>query len=186
MMEEHEIGGNIKKMRTRLRLSLSGLAEQTGLTKSYLSRVENSDKAPPVSTLYKISKALGVTVSEILGEKSISGSISHVKKCDRKQHSKGGSSLGYSFESLVKDFSNRHMEPFVVTGAKNANKKPTIFQHPGEEIHFQLRGTVRFMYGDEEYLVEEGDCLYFDANIPHTTIQEGSEKAEYLVILFDS
>ncbi|MFP4348264.1 MAG: helix-turn-helix domain-containing protein [Thermodesulfobacteriota bacterium] len=50
-MNEKIISRNIQKLRKRQKLTLQDLADRTGLTKGYLSRVERSEKAPPYSTL---------------------------------------------------------------------------------------------------------------------------------------
>ncbi len=67
---EGEIGKRIKAFRNEKRLTLEKLAEQTGFSKGYLSKMEKSEKAPPVSTLGIIARALGVTISRLLGEES--------------------------------------------------------------------------------------------------------------------
>ena len=53
-MDEKIIAENIKKARLERRLSVEQLAKRAGLTKGYISKIENSDKAPPLSTLTKI------------------------------------------------------------------------------------------------------------------------------------
>ncbi len=57
-MDEKVISDNLKKLRIQRKLTLQNLAEKTGLTKVYLSKVERSKKAPPYSTLTKIAGAL--------------------------------------------------------------------------------------------------------------------------------
>ena len=66
MVEEKELGKRIQQQRTDRRLTLQDLAERTGYTKGYLSKIENSEKAPPVSTLINLAKALNISLSEIL------------------------------------------------------------------------------------------------------------------------
>ena len=72
---ESEIGKRIKSSRNKKRITLERLALETGFTKGYLSKVEKSPKAPPVSTLGTIARALGVTISSLLGEESQSTPI---------------------------------------------------------------------------------------------------------------
>ncbi len=72
---EADIGKRIKSLRNKKRITLEGLAVETGFTKGYLSKVEKSEKAPPVSTLGIISRVLNVTISFLLWEESYSSSI---------------------------------------------------------------------------------------------------------------
>ena len=57
-MDEQLISQNIKRHRLNKGLSLDQLARFCGLTKGYVSKIENSEKAPPFSTLIKIATAL--------------------------------------------------------------------------------------------------------------------------------
>jgi len=80
IVNESEIGKRIKALRNEKRITLESLAVQTGFTKGYLSKVEKSEKAPPVSTIGKIAQALGTTISALLGEAGSSQPICLVKK----------------------------------------------------------------------------------------------------------
>ena len=80
---EADIGKRIKSLRNKKRITLESLAAETGFTKGYLSKVETSEKAPPVSTLGSIARALGVSISILLGEESPIQSICLVKKSER-------------------------------------------------------------------------------------------------------
>ena len=93
MIPESQIGKNIKALRLSRKLTLETLAGKAGLTKGYLSKVENSKKSPPVSTLIVIAKALGVTLSRIFGEESTAIRCSVVKKEDRLFMAKSGTAL---------------------------------------------------------------------------------------------
>ena len=64
MIQESELGKRIKEYRMKKGLTLQKLEEKTGFTKGYLSKVENTKKAPPVSTLVVLAKALEVSLSE--------------------------------------------------------------------------------------------------------------------------
>jgi len=68
---EGSVGGRIRRYRQDRQLSLSHLAEQAGVSKGYISALENDPQArrPSAETLYAIAKALGVTMSDLLGRK---------------------------------------------------------------------------------------------------------------------
>ena len=67
-MNEKRIGHRIKKLRLSKKMTLESLAKSTGFTTGYLSRIENSENAPPISTLSKIAQALEVDISFLLYE----------------------------------------------------------------------------------------------------------------------
>ncbi len=183
VLTETEIGKRIKALRTSKGLTLEQLAGQTGYTKGYLSKLEKSLKAPPVSTLGTIGRALGATISTLLGENDPgSSACSLVKKGERLLMARGGEAFGYSYESVAHKCSIKTMEPFVLTlpvRAKNLARN----QHEGQELLYVLEGTMIFRHGAEEFIVEEGDCVYFDASIPHFGQTKGEKAAKCLMVI---
>ncbi len=166
MIPESQIGKNIKALRLAQKLTIQTLSEKAGITKGYLSKVENSDKAPPVSTLLVIAKALGVTMSQLLGEESTPVRCSVVKKNERSLMARNGAVFGYSYETLAHHYPNKKMEPYLLTIPAEAEDR-ALFQHEGEEMLLVIEGTMRFLHGEDEYIVETGDCVYFDSSVPH-------------------
>jgi len=183
MIDESEIGQRIKRLRIERGLSLVDVAGATGFTKGYLSKVENSKKAPPVSTLLRLAKALGVHISAIFSEEETKTTITLVKKGERTTMARNGTAFGYSYEPLAHQFPQRHMDPYILTLPVKPRKN-AVFQHKGEEILMVLDGAMRFTYGDKEILVEEGDCIYFDSNTPHYGLADGSKPAKCFMVIF--
>jgi transcriptional regulator with XRE-family HTH domain len=179
---ESEIGKRIKSFRTDKGFTLEQLAGQTGFTKGYLSKVEKSEKSPPVSTLGIIARVLGVTISAILGEEHFSVPICLVKKGEGPLISRGGSV--YSFEAIAYHFPNKKMEPFVLTLPVNPKKK-IMYRHEGEELLFVLEGTMQFQYNNQEYIVEQGDCIYFDSSLPHFGESMGDKRVRCLMVIYN-
>jgi len=183
-MIEAEIGKRIKAFRTDKGLTLEQLAGQTGFTKGYLSKVEKSGKSPPVSTLGIIARALGVTISAILREETRSVPFCLVKKGAGPLISRDGTAFGYSFEAIAYHFPNKKMEPFILTLPAH-HKKIKIYRHEGEEMLYVLEGTMKFLHNDLEYIVEEGDCIYFDAGLPHFGESMSSKKVRCLMVIYN-
>jgi transcriptional regulator with XRE-family HTH domain len=115
MIPESQIGKNIKALRLSRKLTLEALAGKAGLTKGYLSKVENSKKSPPVSTLIVIAKALGVTLSRIFGEENTSTAARWSKRRNGNSWPKPASAFGYSYETLAQKYPNKKMEPSILT-----------------------------------------------------------------------
>src|SRR5512136_1405396 len=184
MIQEAEVGKRIQQYRTDRRLTLQELAERTGLTKGYLSKIEKAKKAPPVSTLINLGKALGISISEILGEGGDSKSpICLVKKGDRPFIARDGTVFGYAYQTLAHKFPNKHMEPYILTLPLRP-KQNALFQHKGEEMMFVLEGTMKFFHGENEFIVDEGDCVYFDGSISHYGICQGNKEVKILMVIY--
>jgi transcriptional regulator with XRE-family HTH domain len=179
---EAEIGKRINAFRMQKRMTLDQLARQTGFTKGYLSKVEKSKKSPPVSTLWIIARALGVTISALLGEEAPRTALCLVRKNERPHISRDGTAFGYSYEAMAHQYPNKIMEPFLLTLPVKP-KKRTVYQHEGEEMLFVIQGTMKFTHGTEEYIVNEGDCVYFDSSIPHFGESIGPEEVKCFMVI---
>jgi len=183
MVEESELGKRIQQHRINKGLTLQELAEMTGFTKGYLSKIEKSKKAPPVSTLINLAKALNISISEIFGEVEENSPICLVKKWERRIIARDGSVFGYAYQTLAHKFHNKHMEPYILTLPVNS-KQNALFQHKGEEILFVLEGTMKFFHGEKEFIVEKGDCIYFDGSIPHFGVCLNNKEVKCLMVIY--
>ena len=181
---EAEIGKRIKAFRTQKRITLEQLARQAGFTKGYLSKVEKSKKSPPVSTLGILARVLGVTISALLGEDAPRTSLCLVRKDERPLISRDGTAFGYSYEAMAYKYPNKIMEPFILTLPVKP-KKRTLYQHEGEEILFVIQGTMKFLHGNEEYVVNEGDCIYFDSSLPHWGESTGPAEVKCFMVIYN-
>lgn len=185
MINEAEIGKRIKSFRLQKNLTLQELADRTGYSKGYLSKVEKSEKAPPVATLSTIARELGGTVASFLGEDPQNDTICMVRKSERTLMARTGEEFGYAWEALANPYPNKHMEPFILSYPSDDALKHS-FQHDGEEMLFVLQGKMRFKYGDKEYVLEKGDCVYFDSGALHTGEPIGDEPLKTLIVLYSA
>jgi transcriptional regulator with XRE-family HTH domain len=180
---ESKIGRRIKASRINKKFTLEQLADQTGFTKGYLSRIENSEKSPPLDTLGIIARVLGITISFLVGEEEQKASLGMVKKGERPLIARKGTAFEYSYEAVAHTFPNKKMEPFILTLPLRPKKKTTS-QHEGEELLFVLEGTMKFLHGNREYIVEEGDCIYFDSSFPHFGESVGRKEAKCFMVIY--
>lgn len=164
-------------------MTLDELAQKTHVTKGYLSKVENSKKAPPVSTLLNIADALDLSISALFGEPGEPNSLSLVRKADRQIMARDGTSFGYSFQTVAHKYPNKAMEPYILTIPVEIDQSP-LFQHKGEEMMLILEGAMKFLHGDNEYLVNQGDCIYFDSGIPHRGFSVGDGEVKCLMVIY--
>jgi len=184
-----ELGRRIRKLRKARERTLDSLAQEIGLTKGYLSKVETGRQIPPLATLSKVARALGTDLSSLLETASLSGGVdttggvSLVRADERRPVIRGGSSFGYDYQSLVQNASGRHMSPFLFTFPQQILKE-VFFEHAGEELIFVLSGTVEFEVGSERHELKPGDCIYFDAKLRHRGRGKGGE-AKALVVMFE-
>lgn len=178
------IGDRIRKLRIGKEWSLDKLADITGLSKSYLSQIENCEKNPPIGTLTKIAYGLSVdTVYLITGENRRALEpirLSHVKSGEGRPILHRAAPFGYAYESVNYKKSDRLMDAYIVTMGPELPDEPFI--HEGQEVVFALKGRFVFIYDGEEILVEPGDCLSFDSSRPHYSYSLDGKPARILVV----
>ncbi|MEK7093856.1 MAG: helix-turn-helix transcriptional regulator [Patescibacteria group bacterium] len=64
--ESTKLGLNLKKIRTKKGISQGDIARDLGLSRGFISTIENGKTNPTLSTIAKLAKALGVKVGELL------------------------------------------------------------------------------------------------------------------------
>jgi transcriptional regulator with XRE-family HTH domain len=179
---EDQIGAVISRMRKERSITLQTLAMRSGLTKGYLSKIENGYKSPPVSTLSRIAQALGATLSDFFDHPKIPHSFAIVRRDERKPITRPGASSVYQYAAIAHSYGRKIMEPFVITFPPHSRSKSMMI-HQGEEMLYVLKGRMRFVHGEKEYVCEEGDCLYFDSSIPHRGECLGNEETQVLMVM---
>jgi len=184
MISEEEIGQKVRKFRKAKGMTLQRLAEMTGFTKSYLSKLELSEKGPPVATLMRIAKALEITISDILEEHGETNRFSLVKPEERVVIARKGSPQ-YNYQLLAHKFSPRYMDVYLITRKPHQKKKVTSFMHPGHEILYVLQGSMEYFHDGNRYLIGEGDCLYFDASYEHYGNTLGDVDVKCLMVVYN-
>jgi transcriptional regulator with XRE-family HTH domain len=183
-MDERIIAENIKKGRLERQLSVEQLAKRAGLTKGYVSKIENSDKAPPLSTLTKIASALNTDVGSLLSGNSEKGEdvpLCIIRAEDRKEGPAKVEVSGYQLERLAYRKLGRNMEPFIITFSFDADH---VLSYVGEEFMYILEGTFEFVYDSKRYVLAQGDAVYFDAAVPHSGRSVGEKHAKVLVVSY--
>jgi transcriptional regulator with XRE-family HTH domain len=150
------------------------LAEQTGLTKSYLSKVERQQSTPSIAVAIKVARALDVDVARLFSDQPADEKISVDRAVDRSHDSQ-------RYVALAPSVLGRSMSPFVVrpTGMATDDLQPA---HTGQEFVFVHAGTVELQYGDRTVRLNAGDSAYFDASVGHWFGAVGVVPAEIVVV----
>jgi len=182
-MIEVTLGLRIRQIRRQRKLSLEALAAKSGLTKSYLSKLERGINSPSIATTLKIARAFGVELGQLLGETTDKDGFCLIRKKERKPLVRRGTQYGYYYESIAYKRRSKCMEAFVVRPPKRYEDNKTFFEHPGEEMMFVLNGQVEVIVADKRAVLAPGDSVYFDAHMPHRTRSVGRTQAETLVVV---
>jgi len=174
------LGNRIKQIRLSKGLTQENLAARSGLTKSYISLLEGGKKVPAIYTLSNIAGALGISIGEFFEHTDDSSSVAVVRKNERVQIAKNGSPFGYIYEALAVQKKNRLMDPFIVKifpVKSKTNQKNIEFEHAGEEFDYIIEGSAKYVVNGQEYILHEGDSIYFDSAMKHSVVAIGDKPA---------
>ena len=182
------LGAKIRKLRQRRGLTLQEVSDLSGLSKSLLSQIENETSAPPIPTLVRIAKSLGVTIGHFFQDTDKRQQVSVVRKNTRREteklpHNRPRQS-GYRYFSLANPIINQHMEPFWIRFEKCGESSGTFYQHTGEEFLYVNEGQLVFKSEGERIVLSPGDSLYFKSGIPHMVQNLSDTPASAIAVMY--
>ena len=171
----------MKLLRKKKGITFDVLAAETGMTKSYLSKVERELSKPSISTALKLSKALGVSVEELFSVGLSTDSEYHLERADnRRQPADGQSALNYVM--LTRQAAERNLLAFMLCPDDEFSDS-NFKEHSGEEFMFVHKGAVEVDLMDQKIILNTGDSFSFNGLKPHRIRSHGGRNAELLVII---
>jgi transcriptional regulator with XRE-family HTH domain len=186
-IEKLHIGRKLKELRLASRLILQDLSNRTGLSKSLISQIESETVSPPIATMIKLSKALGVNISYFFQQEASENPVVLVRKDESKVVDSryfGRDKTGYYYESLAYKKSTKSMEPFLVEFRRKRLDKSSFLSHEGEEFVYLVEGLLEFRTEEEVYTLNPGDSLYFDSSTPHAYRSLDASNAKAIVVVY--
>lgn len=151
-------------------MSIEQLSKISGLSMGLISQMERNITTPSVWSLWEVAKALDVRINYFFDE--YDKSLPIVKKNSRKTITLPNSNVTYELLSpnLKKkiEFLLVKIEPGMCTSYEQIS-------HEGEECGYVVKGTMKVKWGSKEYVLEEGDSIYLDSNVPHRYINVGED-----------
>jgi transcriptional regulator with XRE-family HTH domain len=162
--QARQIPGRIKELREILEISALDMAADTGIPPETYARYESGELDIPISVLYHIAGRLNIDVTVLItGEDPKMASAAVCRKDKGVQIERYP---GYEFSSLAYNFKGRTMEPLLVF-LDSARPAAAQVSHSGQEFNYVVEGQVKVTVGKAEYILSQGDSIYFDARLPH-------------------
>lgn len=168
-MLEVAIGREVRTFRNKLNITASDLAKAAGLSLGMLSKIENGVTSASLTTLQRLSKALGVPVTSLFRRFEERRDAVFVKGGEGLVIERRGTRAGHQYQLLGHTGGVTGavvVEPYVITLTKESDVFP-LFQHAGLELIYVLEGEVVYRHADKLYAMKPGDSLFFDADAPH-------------------
>ncbi|MEM9580219.1 MAG: XRE family transcriptional regulator [Pseudomonadota bacterium] len=182
---EVAIGREVRAFRKQKGITVSEFALKTGLSIGMLSKIENGNTSPSLSTLQTLANALSVPLTSFFRRFEEQRDAVHTRNGEGVELEREGTRAGHHYNLLGHIGANSSgviVEPYLITLTELSDTFPT-FQHGGIETIYMLEGRVSYRHGDEVYELEPGDTLFFDADAPHGPEVLTELPARYLSII---
>jgi transcriptional regulator with XRE-family HTH domain len=174
------LGKRVRELRRARGLTLEALAERSGVSRAMISKLERGEKNPTLLVAAKVAEGLGVNLSELLGieERRKVVVVPRARRPIMRDPQTGSERqlLSPTFGGWGAEF----VRSVVPEGSTSGEFLP--YRSGIEECVLVEKGRLRAILGGEEYLLEEGDALYFEANIAHRFDNVGEGECSYYLV----
>ena len=187
---EHElydaaaVGPRVRALRDAMGLSLRELALRCGVSSAMLSQVERGETSPTLQVAARIAGGLELRLSQLL-RLDEDGSVTIVRAGERRVG--GNAHRGHRAEVLTPPLPGQRAElslhtlaPGAVTGG---SEDPPMHEPGSRETALVEAGRVVLLCDGQPYELEAGDCVTFDADLPHHFENPGPGAARLLAVV---
>ena len=183
-----KLGSKIRELRLKKNYTLQDVAAKTGLSKPFLSQIENDHVVPPVATLLKVARAFNVGLAHFFQDEVGSDKIAITRhneriRVEKRPHHRKGE-VNYVYETLETKKTNKQMEPFLVEFPVQDSSEMVFMNHDGEEFLHVLEGTLEFRSVSRVEVLESGDSIYFESDLSHSFRCLGEKAARAIVVVW--
>ena len=165
-----EVAPRLKRLRKQRGLTLTTVANATGISKSTLSRLETGQRRPTLELLLALSHAYRVPLDALVGAPEVGNPRIHLKP---------GRVKGRTVIPLTRQPDGMQAWKIVVP-TNNVDPEPRA--HDGYEWIYVLAGRLRLVLGGQDWVLGPGEVAEFDTQTPHWFGSTGDEVAEILSI----
>ncbi|MCQ0092125.1 XRE family transcriptional regulator [Roseovarius sp. M141] len=182
---EIAIGRELRAHRRKQEITVAELSARTGLSIGMLSKIENGNTSPSLTTLQTLANALRVPITGFFRRFEETRECVHTKSGEGVELERDGTRAGHQYNLLGHIGSNGSgviVEPYLITLTDTSDTFPT-FQHGGIETIYMLEGAVDYRHGDAVVPLRPGDTLFFDADAAHGPERLVTLPCRYLSII---
>ncbi len=176
-LEIASVCARLRALRSERGWTLDELARRSGLSKSYLSRLEDGDRQPSIAALLSLAQAHGLPLTALFGPPEAKKPCT-VVRADEGTRRQGN---GLLYASLSNASHAVSMQPIRVTVPVD-RAGGEMYQHEGEEWLYVLSGILCLTLAGETLRLCPGDAAHFDARAPHRLAAEGECDAELILV----
>ncbi len=172
-------GPRLRELRAGRGWTLAELAERSGLSKPFLSRLEAADRQPSIAAVLTLAKVFGVSVGALLDPVVEPAAEPCLVVRGGGAKPRGGDGLSYVPLSNADRFANLQPIRLTVSHRRAGDEQ---FRHDGQEWLYVLAGRLRVTVAGVDHDLEAGDAAHFDSQQPHRLTALGGRDAELILV----
>ena len=175
------VGARVRELRGARGLTLEELAGRSGVSRAMISKLERGEKNPTLVVAAKLAEGFEMTLSQLVGMEERREVV--VVPRERRMVMRDPET-GFERQLLSPSFGGRGVEFVrnVVPEGSTSGEFPPHRRGVEEYIAVE-EGRLRAVIGGEEYLLEEGDALYFEADVAHRFDNAGDGECSYYLVI---
>jgi transcriptional regulator with XRE-family HTH domain len=164
---EKALGQQVRLLRRERDLAIADLATAAGISVGMMSKIENGQISPSLSTIRSLSEALNTPITSLFASFEEKRDCSYVPKGKGLVIERRGSKVGHVYELLGAVLGgDLVVEPYLIT-LKSDAEPYTGFRHAGIELIYMLTGEVIYRHAEKTFRLKPGDSLLFDSGAVH-------------------
>lgn len=163
-----QVGPRLKRLRSQRGMTLTAIAEATGISKSTLSRLENGERRPSLELLLPLAQAYRIPLDDLVGAPEVG---------DPRLHLKPRRVNGRTVVPLTRQPGGKQAWKIVIPAT---TVEPAPRAHEGYEWIYVLSGRVRLVLAEHDLTLGPGEVAEFDTRVPHWFGSTGDRQAEVL------
>jgi transcriptional regulator with XRE-family HTH domain len=179
--EPLDLGARVRELRKARDWTLEHAANQAGLARSTLSKIENGQMSPTYEALKKLAVGLQISVPQLFTQPQrdqVNGRMTVTKLNEGSEQA----TATYEHELLAEGLRRKQMLPYRArVRARSMDEFDGWVRHDGEEFLYVLTGVVK-LYTEfyEPVEMRRGDSAYYDAAMGHNVVSTSQEDATIL------
>ena len=180
-----QISNRIKDRRREKNITVQELAVRANVSKGLISQIENSRTIPSLMVLIEIIKALEIDLNEFFKDiRSKSNDLPIlVKRKNEYEHFEKEHALGFHYQRIFTKSINPSTIDIVILELEPDASRPLV-ETDAFEYKYLIKGKIDYLIEDRNYILEEGDSIFFDGRLGHNLSNTGNSDAIMLVVYY--
>ena len=182
-----QISNKIKEIRKQKNITVQELANKADVSKGLISQIENNRTVPSLPVLMNIVQSLNLDLNDFFKDinprKNAQPKVIFKSPKDYQAFEKEYAKGFLYHRVLTRNIQGTPVD-FVLLELKKGSRRNRMIQTESVEYNYMIKGKVEYHIEDKEYIVSEGESVFFDSRLPHRIANVGNNDALMLIVYF--